>query len=150
MAENNNNHRGADDGVVADETTPLVAGPLKATGTTSILQPRRGSVASLPSGHDFVPKAQKPSTIVWILIAGIFFGSAAGGLVVIPEMRIFEDIICHQYYDMANRLTEPIKEELCKIDQIQSRLAYLFAINESITAAVGCLAALPWGIAADK
>lgn len=64
--------------------------------------------------------------------------------------RIFEDILCRQYYGQIQVHDEPISEDMCKIDAIQSKLAYLFAIQASLSAGVSVLAALPWGIAADK
>ncbi|KAI1358457.1 major facilitator superfamily domain-containing protein [Xylaria arbuscula] len=97
-----------------------------------------------------VPRAQKPSTIVFVLCLSIFLGSASGGFQNMPMTRIFEDILCRQYYDQIHSHNEPIDEDMCKVDAIQSKLAYLFAITNSLNAGVSVLAALPWGIAADK
>jgi hypothetical protein len=65
--------------------------------------------------------------------------------------RIFEDIICRKYYDqIRSRGDEPIDEAMCKVDAIQSELAYLFAITASLNALFSVISALPWGIAADR
>ncbi|KAI1353636.1 major facilitator superfamily domain-containing protein [Xylaria sp. FL0043] len=97
-----------------------------------------------------VPKAEKPGTIVFILCVVIFVGSASSGFQNMPMTRIFEDILCRQYYDQIHSHNEPIDEDMCKVDAIQSKLAYLFAIMSSLNAGVSVLAALPWGIAADR
>ncbi|KAI0429899.1 major facilitator superfamily domain-containing protein [Xylaria sp. FL1042] len=97
-----------------------------------------------------LPKAEKPGIIVFILCVVIFVGSASSGFQNMPMTRIFEDILCRQYYDQIHSHNEPIDEDMCKVDAIQSKLAYLFAIMSSLNAGVSVLAALPWGIAADR
>lgn len=64
--------------------------------------------------------------------------------------RIFEERFCREYYSSIRSPSNPLDEELCKVDIVQSRLAYLFAINAFIDAAIGCLVAMPWGLVADR
>ncbi|KAI1131399.1 major facilitator superfamily domain-containing protein [Nemania abortiva] len=109
-----------------------------------------GKAPSIASSGDAVPKARNPNSIVAILCLVIFVASAAGGFQSMSTTRIFEDILCRQYYDQLRSSDEPISEDMCKVDAIQSKLAYLFAILASLNAGVSVLAALPWGIAADK
>lgn len=86
-----------------------------------------------------------------MLCAIIFVSSSSGGLYTIPITRIFEDRLCHQYYDgIGARIDQPIDEELCKVDAVQSRLSFLFATCFAIEAALGCLVAMPWGLVADR
>jgi len=56
-------------------------------------------------------------------------------LMVVPTTRILEDIICHHYYDVQG-LSE-IDEKLCKIDEIQSQLAYLNGLISMLEAVFG-------------
>lgn len=132
------------------ETTPLLSGAAKVAGSANRRPQHLKTISVASIASLSIPKAHKPGTVVWILCVLIFFVAGAGGFMVIPMTRIFEDILCRQYYDKPQILGEPIDESLCKIDVIQSKLAFLFAIFESITAGVGCLAAMPWGILADK
>ncbi|KAI0409397.1 major facilitator superfamily domain-containing protein [Xylaria palmicola] len=78
-----------------------------------------------------------------------FAASYSGGFFELPLTRLIEDIICHDYYDVAS-LTQPIDESLCKEDAIQKQLAYLLAVLSTLYSIVGFVAAFPWGMAADK
>ena len=51
----------------------------------------------------------------------------------VPGIRIYEDIICHQYYDNLEGsgrigLLEEIDESLCKIDAVQNQMNFLLAV----------------------
>ena len=130
------------------EQTPFISQASAANVSPTHEAPKKASpIAWLGRA---VPRAQEPSTIVFILCLSIFLSSASGGFQNMPMTRIFEDILCRQYYDQIHSHNEPIDEEMCKVDAIQSRLAYLFAIMNSLNAGVSVVAALPWGIAADK
>ncbi|KAI0906277.1 major facilitator superfamily domain-containing protein [Ustulina deusta] len=146
---------GSDEHETADmtEQTPLIAAPPATSGFPQAHAngPRlRGKTSPVAWLARAVPTAQKPGAVVFILCVVIFVGSAAGGFQNMPMTRIFEDILCRQYYDQIHSHGEPIDEDMCKDAAIQSKLAYLFAIMSSLNAAVSVLAALPWGIAADK
>ncbi|KAI1737058.1 major facilitator superfamily domain-containing protein [Xylaria scruposa] len=111
-----------------------------------------GIESSVDSRADTVPTPllQRPGVIIIILYIIVFVVSASGGFQNISMTRIFEDILCRQYYDRGGDNQDPIKEDMCKINAIQSKLAYLFAIQASLNAGASMLTALPWGIAADK
>ncbi|KAI3325438.1 MFS general substrate transporter [Xylariaceae sp. AK1471] len=144
-------YREDDDIVRSTEQTPLIPkGPgagSPSTWASSGFQRRLSSIASLA-----VPKSQSPNSIIAILCIVIFVGSASAGFQHMSMTRIFEDILCRQYYDQirSNGSDEPINEAMCKVDAIQSELAYLFAVMFSLNAGFSVLAALPWGIAADR
>jgi hypothetical protein len=115
--------------------------------------PRRYRAASpATSLSEFrLPKTHDPNTILAMLCAIIFVSSSSGGLYIIPLTRVFEDQLCHQYYDrIQTRVDEPIDEELCKVDAVQSKLSFLFAMYFAIDAVLGCLVAMPWGFVADR
>lgn len=54
-----------------------------------------------------------------LVIIVIMFGSSLTGA---PHLRIYEDIICHHYYDDIGG-TGKIDEALCKGDEVQEELA---------------------------
>ena len=108
----------------------------------------RLSVASIPSVH--LPKVHNGRTIVNLLCIIIFISSSSTGLTGIPATRLLEDAVCRQYYGVDGAAGGPIDEEHCKGDAIQSRVAFTLAIQSSLEAAAGFLAAFPWGLAADR
>jgi hypothetical protein len=151
-----NNDRSADD---AAERTPLLdhrgePGSSRSTTTTTTTPARRPwrrrtiSIASIASVN--VPKAHHPSTIVAIMLVLVAVASSAGGFFSIAMTRILEDRFCEEYYSSIRSNAEPIDEDMCKVDVVQSRLAYLLAISTSLEAALGCLLAMPWGFIADR
>jgi hypothetical protein len=128
------------------EQTPLI--PKRHNGDSSHSQ-TLGLHARVSSLIGKVPKAQSPGSIITILCIVIFIGSTSSGFQNMSMTRIFEDILCRQYYDKIRSREEPINEDMCKVDAVQSELAYLFAIMNSLNAGFSVLSALPWGIAAD-
>ncbi|TEA19380.1 Efflux pump ustT [Colletotrichum sidae] len=81
-----------------------------------------------------------------ILYAVIFLCACSAGLWTIPATRQVEDLVCRQHYGVM----KPVDEERCKEDSIQGKVAMIFAIYGSLEAAIAAVAALPWGIAADR
>ncbi|KAI0382507.1 MFS general substrate transporter [Hypomontagnella monticulosa] len=140
------------DDITATERTPLVGGSENATTSSSTWKPghsRSPTLASVGSVIS-VPRVHNPSTIINLIYLYVLVVSATGGFQNIPMTRIYEDILCHEYYGRTPGEGEPIDEGDCKMDSLQSELAYLFAVLEALTAGISCLAALPWGIAADR
>lgn len=76
--------------------------------------------------------------------------SSAGGFTQIPQTRLVEDVLCHEYYGMASNLDLPIDEDLCKGESIQSDLSYIIAIQSALGAGIGLAAAFPWSLLADR
>ncbi|EKD13342.1 uncharacterized protein L3040_002797 [Drepanopeziza brunnea f. sp. 'multigermtubi'] len=94
-----------------------------------------------------------PRGIVLILASSLVTISTAGALVVVPTMRILEDILCHRFYGDARGGGDAggeIDERLCKVDSVQSELALLNGLITTLEAAVGFAFAFPYGILADK
>ncbi|KAI1111171.1 major facilitator superfamily domain-containing protein [Nemania sp. NC0429] len=140
---------GERDDITAESTeqTPLISQPSSASRLHANRTVTASSTASL---GDALPNGRSPRTAFAILCFMIFLVCAQGGFYNMSLTRIFEDILCRQYYDQIHSKDEPIDETMCKHPAIQSKLAYLFAILESFNAALGITAALPWGIMADK
>ncbi|RDL36303.1 uncharacterized protein BP5553_05655 [Venustampulla echinocandica] len=97
-----------------------------------------------------IPKVHNNKAILNLLSAIFFVAASASGFASVPLTKIVEVVVCRQYYDPSQRSGEPISEKLCKIEPIQAKVAFLFAITGMCEAAVGFLAAFPWGIVADS
>ncbi|XXH01344.1 hypothetical protein Hte_007702 [Hypoxylon texense] len=140
-----------DDEITISENTPLMGAPENAGSAWKPGHSRSSTLASIASLRNIhIPTAHKPSTVLGVFYILVFLASAAGAFLTIPMTRIYEDILCHEYFGTTPGVGEPIDEETCKVDVIQSRLAYLFAVLESLNAGLSCLVALLWGIAADR
>ncbi|KAK0737885.1 major facilitator superfamily domain-containing protein [Schizothecium vesticola] len=93
-------------------------------------------------------QVQKPRTIVLLLALLMFTIVTSGMLILMPIFRLVEDTMCHRYYKKDP--SEKIDERLCKIDGVQSELAYLGGWAALLSSSVGLVAALPYGVLADK
>lgn len=134
----------APDGV--DESTPLVG-----ASRTKPRRPRHRptlSVASLTSIT--IPKAHDHTTFINLLCLLVFAANTAGGFADIPQVRLIEDAVCQQYYDKLQANVGPIDEELCKIEPVQTKVAFILAILFALTAIVGFCSAFPWSVVADR
>lgn len=133
---------------------------LEPTEQTPLVNDATGSAARDVEDHVGLSNAAVPSNgrsrawgrmtteiVVCILILVI---TTSAGFLNIPMTRIYEDILCRKFYGRSSGERGPIREDMCKEDAIQSELAYLFAVMHTINAAISCLVAMPWGIAADR
>ncbi|KAI1763481.1 MFS general substrate transporter [Hypoxylon sp. FL1150] len=136
-----------DDEITVSERTPLVGAE-----DASAWKPghsRSSTLASIASlGNIRITTAHKAGTVLGVFYVIVFLASGAGAFLTIPMTRIYEDILCHEHFGIPP--SQPIDEETCKVDVVQSRLAYLFAVLESLNAGLSCLVALLWGIVADR
>ncbi|KAF3018093.1 hypothetical protein E8E14_005076 [Neopestalotiopsis sp. 37M] len=116
------------------------------------------SIASIASVN--VPKAHSGDTIVSIFCAIALVVCCANGFANVPLTKIVENLLCDEFYEKDQRGIwvgfgsgggdGPVVDPRCKIPEIQSKMAYIFAAVEASDAIVGSLAALPWGFAADR
>lgn len=70
--------------------------------------------------------------IIAIVLASLFWLEFGGYLMVVPGLRIYEDIICHHYYDRFQGeehivLEGNIDEGMCKGVAIQNELSIIIA-----------------------
>ncbi|KAI1489774.1 major facilitator superfamily domain-containing protein [Biscogniauxia mediterranea] len=167
MADQRRRHKNSPQSGDPTEGTPLLHGDDHQDQD----QDRHQHQGSSPAGsiHVHVPKAHKGSVVVNVLCLIILVATSATGFIAIPFTRLAEDVLCRRYYgveqqqqqwgggggggigpgaDAAN--SSPIDEGLCKENSIQSRLAFIMAINSALEAVASLLAAFPWGLAADR
>ncbi|KAI5814503.1 major facilitator superfamily domain-containing protein [Pyronema omphalodes] len=78
----------------------------------------------------------------------------AAFLSITPQIRLFESIICENYYKAHDpsviRPDGSIPEALCKVESVQGELAMLDGFKSLFTNIPGVLLAIPYGVLADK
>ena len=82
---------------------------------------------------------QKRKRIVFLLALAIFCFATSNGLSETAVMRISEDNLCRRYYASKGRSDKSIDEQLCKVEDVQSALAYLNGFQSALDATVGTL-----------
>ncbi|THX16494.1 MFS general substrate transporter [Aureobasidium pullulans] len=100
-------------------------------------------------------RSDRTRSVIILVTLVIVITSVAGGLIGLPFVRLIEDAICQEHY--ASRpvegglfITSDVDEAHCKVDAVQSRLAYVLAIQEMLDAIAGFTFALPYGLFADR
>ncbi|KAK4663764.1 uncharacterized protein QC763_503050 [Podospora pseudopauciseta] len=103
-----------------------------------------------PQWHRIIARFQVQSSgsIILLLSLLTFAIVTSGMMYMIPMFRLLEDAFCHLYYDKDP--SESIDEHMCKVDGVQKELALLGGISAMINSLVGVVAALPYGVLADR
>ncbi|KAK0609971.1 major facilitator superfamily domain-containing protein [Bombardia bombarda] len=101
-------------------------------------------------GHGFLSRfqARRPATIIALLAIVLFAVITSAMMIMIPMFRLMEDALCHVYYHKDP--SEHIDERECKVDSVQSELAFLGGWGALISSLVSMVAALPYGVLADR
>lgn len=91
-----------------------------------------------------IREAHSPRVIFGIILAVVFIIDFGGNLLTVPSIRLYEDIICHHYYDGIGGdghigLAEPIDEALCKGDEVQNKLNVFLAVLQFLASACSTL-----------
>ncbi|CCD34755.1 hypothetical protein BofuT4_P101590.1 [Botrytis cinerea T4] len=90
--------------------------------------------------HSLIHQTHSPRIIISLLTAIVFIIGFGGYLAWIPSMRIYEDILCHRYYEERRGgvgLSSTIDEARCKGDEVQEELNILTAVMETLKALPG-------------
>jgi hypothetical protein len=96
-------------------------------------------------------EATSPRTIIAILFTIIFILEFGGNLMIVPSIRLYEDIVCHDYYNSLKEgeghigFQDRIEERLCKVEEVQNELNIVFA-GFRVMGAVICTFLLRGGI----
>ncbi|POR39544.1 Uncharacterized protein TPAR_00264 [Tolypocladium paradoxum] len=96
------------------------------------------------------PISRQPWLLIPFLAFNIFCSAAAGSLVAVPITKLLEDNLCRRHYARFQDGAGAIDERLCKVEQVQSQLAWLTGALDSFEAVVGVIVALPYGVLADR
>ncbi len=75
-----------------------------------------------------IPQLHSPRIVILLLALLVFVLMFGSSLMITPSMRIYEDIICHHFYDNIKgkghvALNADIDEKLCKGKSVQEELA---------------------------
>jgi MFS family permease len=91
---------------------------------------------------------------VGLCIALITIVDLGSYLFLAPQTRLYEDIACTRYYLVHDPsligIHGHVPEELCKVDDVQNKIALIFGWQEVWDAIPGILLAVPYGVLADK
>lgn len=89
-----------------------------------------------------------PRAVVFTLSLLKFSITTSVALLMIPMLRLIEDDICHKHYRLPH--AEKISEMKCKVDEVQTAVAWLFGWQSLLGAVVNMLVAFPYGILSDR
>ncbi|KFY22348.1 hypothetical protein V493_06656 [Pseudogymnoascus sp. VKM F-4281 (FW-2241)] len=109
---------------------------------------RKPSVSVLPTLHN-------PRIVIGLLVGVMFLINFGAYMMTIPASRIYEDIICHHYYDSLSGPSHlsfdvPIDESLCKVDPVQTELATVIGGLAVASSIPTLLFSMPYGVLADR
>jgi hypothetical protein len=139
----------------ASESTPLLRSPTASRPTTS--DSKAGTTVNIKTQlstalSSFVDHLQRWRNL-YITLVFIFLIDLFGFLGEIAKIRVYEGVICRQYYQKhdPSRFGDDgnVPEKLCKIPDIQSNLAQLRGIMSFLEESVTILFVVPYGIVAD-
>jgi hypothetical protein len=96
------------------------------------------------SHASFIHQTHSPRIIILILFTILFILAFGGFLMTVPGLRLYENIICHHYYNKLQGeqhigLDGDIDESLCKVDEVQNELNVLLAVLHFLGAIPGML-----------
>lgn len=112
---------------VEDNAIQMEAAPLLEQRQENPAVPPRRLIYQVPSSR----------IAVFFLAFIIFCLALAGSLTIVPTTRLLEDILCHHHYKNNQDHDGEIDESLCKIDPIQSELAYFKGFLSTLEAIIG-------------
>lgn len=92
--------------------------------------------------NDLVLSKQWRILVIGSLI--ILLADFGGYLSAPAQIKIFEDILCRQYYSSSD------DESACKAAPIQSELAFINGWNDTFIALPSIFVAVPFGLLADR
>lgn len=67
---------------------------------------------------------RSPNSIIWLLTIINLFIQSTSYFIAIPSTRIYEDILCHHFYNIPS-FKDEIDEKLCKGHVVQGELALI-------------------------
>ena len=96
------------------------------------------------SHASFIHQTHSPRIIILVLFSIIFILAFGGFLSAVPGLRLYENVICHYYYNNLEGeghigYDVDIDESLCKVDEVQNELNLLLAVLHFLGAIPGML-----------
>ncbi|KAE8448084.1 hypothetical protein EG329_009849 [Mollisiaceae sp. DMI_Dod_QoI] len=138
----------------SDEEAPLLSSPESPT-TSSFPRSPRPTFGSRTSSYIHHHQTHSPRVITAIILLVLFILSFGSYLMTVPGLRIYEDIICHHYYDRIQGvghvgLEGEIDESMCKGDEVQKELSIVMAGLLVVGAIPSLVMTIPYGLLADR
>lgn len=136
------------------EETPLLPAPPQISIVSSSSRWSRW-ISDRTYASSCIRRARSPHVITAIVLASLLWLQFGGYLMAVPVLRVYEDIICHHYYDRLQgagytALLGNIDESMCKKDDIQNELSIVVAGSHFLGAITGLLATIPYGMLMDR
>ncbi|TVY43956.1 Efflux pump [Lachnellula subtilissima] len=102
-----------------------------------------------------IRQTRSPRVVTGVIFTTIFVMAFGGNLMAVPGLRLWEDIICHHYYnDLQGEdhigFDGHIDEGLCKEDQVQNQLNIFIGVLAFLTPIPSLLTTIPYGLLADR
>ncbi|TVY16230.1 Efflux pump ustT [Lachnellula arida] len=102
-----------------------------------------------------IRQTRSPRVVTGIIFTIIFVMAFGGNLMAVPGLRLWEDIICHHYYnDLQGEnhvgFDGHINEGLCKGDEVQNQLNIFIGVLAFLTPIPSLLTTIPYGLLADR
>jgi hypothetical protein len=91
-------------------------------------------------------QAKTPRAVVLLMTWLICIMSLSGSIAIIPVGRLIESVLCQKFYDT----TDPVPEEKCKGDEVQTELAWIGTIIAALEAVIALVVSFPWSILSDR
>lgn len=82
-------------------------------------------------------QVSSPNAVVGLLSCTIFCLALSGTMSLIPMGRLIEDAVCRKYYGAS----DPVDEKRCKVDEVQTELAWLGGLFVLIDSVIGMFSA---------
>ncbi|KAK6533318.1 hypothetical protein TWF694_002269 [Orbilia ellipsospora] len=138
-----------------DERTPLLRQQATNTTTTTTRDSDRDVLVDTETaGQSAANSPRKALFIIILFIIILFVFDFADSMFQAPIVRIYEDIICRNYFDAhqpeLNHSGRQIPEEQCKIPPVQKELALIRGMEPVFDAIPSLLVAIPLGMIADN
>ncbi|KAI1940411.1 hypothetical protein LOZ58_003201 [Ophidiomyces ophidiicola] len=96
---------------------------------------------------------RNPTVFVLICVLAVFTLDFGAYLNIAPQTRIYEDIVCRNYYDKHEPGRFPsgtVPEEQCKIKPVQGEVAFVQGLMSSFDAIPSIILLIPYGRLADN
>jgi hypothetical protein len=91
-------------------------------------------------------QAQTPRGVVLLMTWLVGVLTLCGSISLIPLGRLIESVLCQRFYDT----TDPVPEDQCKGDEVQTELAWIGAWIGALGSVVSLVVAFPWSILSDR
>ncbi|KAF3902981.1 hypothetical protein ABW20_dc0105296 [Dactylellina cionopaga] len=139
-----------------DEFTPLLQQQQQQTTNPSNIPVRtdRDTIIDSEAGSPRISRTRRALPILVLFIIIVFIFDCSDTFLTSPLVRIYEDIICRQYYGSHQPQSYPgggqIPEEKCKIAPVQKELAIVRGLEPVFDAIPSLIVAIPLGMLADN